>query len=458
MALHYSSISEVSRLLRSGGITATALTQLMLERIERLNPLLNAFVTVAAEEALAAAREADRRLGAGEWLGPLHGVPVAVKDNMATKGIRTTCGSRLYADWVPDQDATVVRKLKDAGAIILGKAGTHELAYGTTSINPFFGRIANPWDTTRDPGGSSGGSASAVAAGLAFAALGTDTACSIRYPAHCCGIVGYKPSFGLVGTTGVLPLVRTMDHVGPLARSVEDAALIMQAIAGPDAEDPYSSGRQFVPFQDGGGTIAGTRIGIARQFFFDGDPEIIEVVDRAIDELEKQGAVLVEIDSSGIDASLEMSGLVFAESYALHAQALSVRPDDFSAELQEKLGRKSRISASDYIRAQHERLRLKALMAEQIRQCDVLVAPSATIMPAPFDRRPEGYDHHASKNATVFNLSGQPSISIPCGQTKAGLPVGMMISGRLDHDSELLRIAHLAECALAALDAYPALP
>lgn len=457
LALHYTGISEIAALLRSGHITATALTALMLERIDKLNPLLNAFVAVVAEQALDAAGSADERLRRGQALGLLDGIPVAIKDNIETRGIRTTCGSRLYADQVPEEDANVVQRLKAVGAIILGKTGTHELAYGTTSINPFFGRIANPWDVNRDPGGSSGGSACAVAAGLAFAALGSDTACSIRYPAHCCGVVGFKPSFGLVGTSGVLPLVRTMDHIGPLTRSVEDAAIVTQAIAGPDAGDPHSSGRQFTRLDMDLGSMSGIRLGIARQFFFDGDREIIEIVTRGLDRLERQGAVIVDIDSTGLEASLEMSGIIFAEAYALHAEALAAHPEDFSPELQGKLGRKSRISAADYIRAQHARLRFKTHMAELMQRCDVLVAPTATIMPAPFDQRPDGYDTHASKNATVFNLSGQPSISIPCGVNAAGLPVGMMISGRLDHDAELLQIASQVENVLAMQDLHPAL-
>jgi aspartyl-tRNA(Asn)/glutamyl-tRNA(Gln) amidotransferase subunit A len=422
----------------------------MLARIDGLNPVLNAYVTVAAEAALADAEAADRRQRAGERLGPLDGLPVAIKDNIATKGLRTTVGSALYRDWVPDRDATVVARLRAAGAVILGKTGTHEFAYGTTSMNPFFGRIANPWDIARDPGGSSGGSAAAVAAGLAFAALGTDTACSIRHPGHCCGVIGFKPSFGLVSAAGVLPLVRTMDHVGPLTRTVECAALVTAAIAGPDEADPYSSGRQFSwPVRRQGG-VAGVRLGIARDFFFDGDPEIVDLVDRAIRALEAQGAVVVHLDSAGLEDSLTISSRLFAEAYAFHAGDLAARPQAFGVELQAKLERKSLISAAEYIEAGHERLLLRARMDRLMEQCDVMVAPTATIMPACFDDRPDDYDQHASKNATVFNLTGQPSITVPCGFSASGLPVGMMMSGAIGCDAELLAIAGFAERVLMA--------
>lgn len=435
-------------MLQSGELTAIGLARWMLRRIETLNPLLNAYVTLTEDTALAEAEAADRRRRTGEWLGPLDGVPVAVKDNIATKGLRTTGGSLLYRDWIPDHDATVVRKLREAGAVILGKTGTHELAYGTTSINPFFGRIANPWDTSRDPGGSSGGSAVAVAAGLAFAALGTDTACSIRYPGHCCGVVGFKPSFGLVSTTGVLPLVRTMDHVGPLTRGVECAALVTAAISGPDGEDLHASGRTLHWPAANRGSLAGTRLGIARDFFFEGDSEIIDLVDRAIETLVRHGAIVVELNSAGLESSLGMSTSLFAEAYEAYADDLAAHRHAFSAELQAKLERKSRISAADYIAAQHERLRLRAVVNRLLEHCDVFLAPTASIMPAPFDDRPEDYDHLASKNATVFNLTGQPSITIPCGFTGAGLPVGMMLSGKIGCDAELLGVAENAELIL----------
>lgn len=449
MELHYLGVSQVSALLQRGELSATDLARQMLGRIDALNPLLNAYVTVAHDTALADAEAADRRRRAGEWLGPLDGVPVAVKDNIATKGLRTTGGSLLYRDWIPDQDATVVRKLREAGAVILGKTGTHELAYGTTSINPFFGRISNPWDSSRDPGGSSGGSAVAVAAGLAFAALGTDTACSIRYPGHCCGVVGFKPSFGLTSTTGVLPLVRTMDHVGPLTRGVECAALVTAAISGPDDTDLRSSGGTFSWPSEKRGAIAGTRLGIARDFFFDGDPEIVDLVDRAIETLARQGAAVVELDSAGLDSSLDMSTSLFAEAYQVYADELAARRHAFSTELQGKLDRKSKVSAAEYIAAQQERLHLRAVMDRLSEHCDVFLAPTASIMPAPFDDRPEDYDHLASKNATVFNLTGQPSITIPCGFTRAGLPVGLMLSGKIGCDTELLRFAERAERILA---------
>ena len=227
----YATLSQAAAAIRAGDTSAVELTRLSLERIERLDGTLNAYVTVTADEAMRQAERADRELAAGADRGPLHGIPVAIKDLIDTRGVRTTYGSRYYADHVPDRDAPVIERLRAAGAVSLGKTGLHELAFGTTSVNPFFGAIANPWRVDYHPGGSSGGSGAAVAAGMAFAALGTDTGCSIRLPAQCCGIVGHKPTYGLVSKDGVLPLVPSMDHVGPMARTVRDAALMLDAIA-----------------------------------------------------------------------------------------------------------------------------------------------------------------------------------------------------------------------------------
>ncbi|MEM9173235.1 MAG: amidase, partial [Pseudomonadota bacterium] len=238
--MHFNSIQDVSERLRTGEVTSRELTEQLIERIAHFDPELNAYITVSADAARAEASQMDAERAAGRYRGPLHGVPIAIKDLCATAGVRTTAGSKLYENWIPDADATVVRRLRQAGAVLLGKTGMHELAYGMDSDNVFFGTIRNPWDTRRTPGGSSGGSAAAVAAGLAFGAIGTDTGCSIRQPAHCCGIVGFKPTFGAVSKAGVIPLCWSMDHVGPMTRTVGDAALMFSAIVGQDPADPWS--------------------------------------------------------------------------------------------------------------------------------------------------------------------------------------------------------------------------
>ena len=448
MSVHFKTISEVGKSLRSREITSTALTELMLGRIEALNGKLNAFITVTAELALEQAQRADEELGRGLDRGPLHGIPIAVKDLFATEGIRTTCGSKLFEDWVPDHDAAAVTRLRDAGSVLLGKTGMHELAYGSTSINPFFGAIANPWALDHDPGGSSGGSASAVAAGLAYAALGTDTGCSIRQPAHCCGIVGYKPTFGLVSKAGAFPLVWSMDHVGPLTRCVQDAVYVLNAIAGYDSRDPYSvRSKSSGGFDVSEGSIEGARIGIVRRFFFDGRSDVIKVVDAALDDLRELGATLVELDIPDIDEAFAAAGTTFAEAAVVHEKDLRERPNGFSDEVRGNLESSLDMKATKYAEAQHFRRGFVARMERLMLECDVLAAPTATITAAPIADRPEGYRRNAWKNTGIFNLTGQPSISVPCGFTQAGLPVGLMITGRLFEDEKVLQIAHAFERA-----------
>lgn len=420
----------------------------MLDRIERFNGTLNAYITVTADQALAQAAKADKELADGADRGPLHGIPVAVKDLFATKGIRTTCGSKLFEDWIPEHDAAAVTRLHHAGCVLLGKTGLHELAFGTTSINPFFGAIGNPWAADHDPGGSSGGSASAVSAGLAYAALGSETGCSVRQPAHCCGIVGHKPTFGLVSTAGVQPLVRTMDHVGPLTRSVEDAALMLGVLAGYNPDDVYSV-QQTEPanFDCSGASIGGLKFGIVREHFFVGYPDVIEVVDAAIETLRSLGAEFIELELPGIKRAAKASWITFAEAAAVHAENLEAHSDKMSEDLRRNLAECSEFTAAAYIDAQHfRRLFIKECEA-MMQQCDALLAPSATITAAPIADRPKDYRLHAGKNARISDFTGQPSVAIPCGFTVSGLPVGIMFTGRLFEDRKVLQIGHAIQQA-----------
>ncbi len=444
--VHFQTIGEVAAKLRSGETTSAALTELMLDRIEKHNPTLNAFITVTPELARDAARQADAELAAGRDRGPLHGIPIAIKDLIDTAGIRTTYGSKLFEDHVPAKDATVVRRLREAGAVSLGKTGLHELAYGTTSINPFYGAIGNPWAPDHDPGGSSGGSASAVAAGLAYAAMGTDTGCSIRQPAHCCGIVGFKPSFGAVSKAGVFPLVWTMDHIGPLTRSVGDAAAVHAAIAGYDPEDPYTAlapppgpaDQQVEP-------LSGKRLGVVRRFFFDGYDDVIEVVEAALQTLTDRGATLIELDIPDIDEAYAAASTTFVEALAIHQRDFAERPEGYSPYLLGRLEDLQGITAIDYARAQHFRRGYIERIERLMSVCDALVAPTATITAAPIANRPEDYRHNAWKNTGIFDFTGQPSISVPCGFTAAGLPVGLMITGRRWADNDVLNLAAAIE-------------
>ena len=447
--LAFATITEIAPRLRDGRLTSEALTALMLERIEALNPKLNAYITVTGDHALAQAHQADRELAAGRDLGPLHGIPIAVKDLFATKGIRTTGGAKLHADWIPEEDATAVRLLYEAGAVLLGKTGLHELAYGSTSINPVFGAIANPWALDHHPGGSSGGSAAAVAAGLAFAALGSDTGCSIRQPAHCCGIVGHKPSFGLVSKAGALPLVWTMDHVGPLTRSVGDAALLLEALAAYDPADPYSikAPRSLAIAPDTAG-LAGRRLGLVRDFFFeDGDEEVKAITLAAIETCRGQGAEIVKLEIPGLHEAFAAAAATFAEAGAVHKDDLARYPEGYSTDLQDKLEANIASPVADYIEAQITRRRFIRTMDEVMSRCDVLVAPTSTVAACPIANLPPRYGYHAWHNTGLFDFTGQPSISLPCGFTEAGLPVGLMITGRLYDDARVLAIAQAFEAA-----------
>jgi aspartyl-tRNA(Asn)/glutamyl-tRNA(Gln) amidotransferase subunit A len=407
----------------------------MLDRIGQHNETLNAYITVTADVALDQARKADGELRAGTDRGPLHGIPVAVKDLIATKGIRTTCGSKLFEDQVPDADAEAVTRLFDGGAVLLGKTGLHELAYGNNSINPFFGAVRNPWAIDHDPGGSSGGSASAVAAGLAYAALGTETGCSIRQPAHCCGIVGYKPTHGLVSLVGVQPLVPSMDHVGPLTRSAEDAAMTLDILTNEQA------------FDCSGVRPGEVTIGMVREFFFDGHAEVVDVVDSALGELRKLGIDVIELELPDVTPAIREARATFAEAYAVYAEHLERNPEAFSEDLLKRLAESKAVSQAGYAKAQEFRRGFSIQAESLMTRCDVLAAPTATIAAAPISDRPEDYRRHGWKNTGISDFTGQPSVSIPCGFTDKGLPVGIMFTGRLLEDRKVLRIAHAIEQA-----------
>jgi len=448
MTIHFETITEVGDKIRSGAVSSVELVEKILDRINKHNSKLNAYITVTADLARKQAQQADEELRNGHDRGPLHGIPVAIKDLFQTNGILTTCGSKLFANWIPDEDATVVIKLREAGAVLLGKTGLHELAFGTTSINEFYGAIHNPWKQSNDPGGSSGGSAVAVAAGLAFAALGSDTGASIRQPAHCCGIVGYKPTFGLVSKSGVFPLAWTMDHVGPLARSVEDASIVLSAIAGYDPTDPYSIRS---PSNDGfgvdGGSIEGARIGVIRRHFFEGNADVIQVVDIAIETLHALGAEIIELDVPNIGEALAASNITFAESATIHKQNLEERPEAFSDDIRSNLESCAKISTSEYINSQVFRREFTVAMEELMTGCDVLVSPTATATALPISQRPDDGERNSWKNTQLTDFTGQPSISIPCGLTEAQLPVGLMLTGKLHSDRKVLQLAHAVEQA-----------
>jgi aspartyl-tRNA(Asn)/glutamyl-tRNA(Gln) amidotransferase subunit A len=445
-ALTELTITEAGRRLRAKKVRSVELTEACLARIEALEPKLNAFITVTAGAALAAARAADADLASGKDRGPLHGIPVAIKDLCATKGVRTTAGSGVLADWVPDFDATVVRKLRRAGAVSLGKLNLHEFAYGATSNNHWYGAVHNPWNLDCHPGGSSGGSGAAVASGECFAAIGTDTGGSIRIPAALCGTVGLMPTYGLVSRAGVSPLSWSLDHVGPLARSVEDAALFLNAIAGYDSADPGSVRHNgFDATAELGRSIAGVRIGVARSQLRQVETEVATAFEAAIGVLRKLGAVVSDVVIPMLDAGLQIN-ILQAEASAFHAEWLRTSPEKYSDEVRAILLFGLTVSAVDYVNG----LRLRREFTDQVRSVmrsvDAIAVPTCPAVACPISETRDGAYRYAALTSP-WDYTGQPVIAVPCGLGKGGLPVGFSLAGRPFEEALLCRLAQAYERA-----------
>jgi aspartyl-tRNA(Asn)/glutamyl-tRNA(Gln) amidotransferase subunit A len=434
-------IAEAARSLRSRAVSSVELTKQCLGHIAKLNPSLNAFITVTSDSALARARELDQELAQGIDRGPLHGIPIAHKDLMWTKGVRTTSGSKIFADFVPDRDAAVVEKLADAGAVMVGKAGLHELAYGITSDNPHFGTIRNPRDPEHSPGGSSGGSAVAVATGMAFVATGTDTGGSIRVPASFCGVVGLKPTYGLVNCARVQPLGLSLDHVGPLARTVDDVRVALDAM---------SDGARRKPAPAWIGEI---RVGLPENFYFDTvAPEVETAVRQAAHKAEELGAHVIPVQVPDVEA-LNRAGLVIllSEAAAVH-QAQLHRRGDFGSDVLALLDQGALVPAADYVNAQRLRKLLLAEFHALFRRIDCLLTPTTPIT-APRSGQTaitlDGVAHDTRMLTTRFvrgfNVLGFPALSIPCGLSSDGLPIGLQLVARPFEDNLLLMLGEALE-------------
>ncbi|MBI3964903.1 MAG: amidase [Chloroflexi bacterium] len=453
------SAAELADRIARRELSPVEVVEAHLARAERLNPELNAFLTVTADHARAAARQAEQELATGGPRGPLHGVPFAVKDIVATRGIRTTMGSRLYADFVPDEDATVVERLRAAGGILLAKAHTHEFARGATTNSPYFGPCRNPWDSRRVPGGSSGGSGSSVSAGLCPIAIGTDTGGSIRNPAAVCGVVGLKPTYGLVSRHAVHPASWTLDTVGPLTRTVRDAAITLGALAGYDPRD-RTTGRAPIPHYLAAltGDVRGLRIGLLRDHLeAPMDAEVRTSVTRAIERLRELGATLDDVRIPSLPHAPVVSAVIVeVESGTVHERNLRERPADFAPDVLHRLLWGFGIDGLDYVKAQRARTLITAEVAGVLQRFDVLVGPTVAI-PAPeidrFTTEIDGQERRVLDLLSCFtrldNLTGYPAISIPCGYTAAGLPIGLQISGRPLEDATVLGVADAYERATA---------
>jgi aspartyl-tRNA(Asn)/glutamyl-tRNA(Gln) amidotransferase subunit A len=448
------SMAELARLIRAREVSPVEVVQAHLDRIASLDGTLRAYITVMSDSALAAARAAEAALTAGEAPGPLHGVPVGLKDLYCTKGIRTTAGSRILADWVPEEDATVVSRLGGAGAIVLGKLNMHEFAYGPEGVNPHaYGSTWNPWDaaTHRIAGGSSSGSGAAVATGLCAGALGSDTGGSIRIPASLCGISGLKPTYGRVSRAGVLPLAWSLDHVGPMARTAADCALMLGAMAGYDPRDPTTS---VLPVPDYvaalTGTVKGVRIGLLGPFFMEsaGD-EQRRAVEQAVKTLEGMGAAVREVSLDKVELAAGASTAVIAvEAYAYHEPWIKTRAAEYGPDVRERLRLGAFISGAEYVNGQRARALLRDSVDAALAGLDVLVAPTTpmaatTVGASEVLIRGERQPVRASliRFTRPFNASGHPAASIPCGFTGDGLPIGLQIVGRPFDEATVLRVA-----------------
>lgn len=446
------SLADQRDLVKSRQMNASDLAAACYRQIERLNPTLNAFITVIPPEE-------NELPNSGSM--PLFGLPVAVKDLYDTKGVRTTGGSKFFADHVPEEDAIVVQKIKKAGAIIVGKTNTHEIALGVTNNNPHFGACRNPWDISRTPGGSSGGSAVAVATGMALAALGTDTGGSIRIPAALCGVVGLKPTYGRVSLRGILPLSWNLDHAGPITRKVEDAALMLQVMGGYDELDPASvktlPGDYSSHLRD---PIRERKFGLAiGRFIEEADAEVQQAVRAAAKILENQGATIEEINMDFLkEAAVANAVMTQADGAAFHRERLKEHPDWFGADVRQRLETGAGFTSSEYVLARRTQTEIRRRCELLFEEYDVLLLPSTPIT-APVLEGENAVERarQLTRFTAPFNLTGLPALSVPCGFSSEGLPIGLQIVSRAWNESGVLRAGYAYQQAVEWHKQKPAL-
>ena len=457
--LAFESLYRQADLLKSRQVSPVELTQTYLDRIERFNEKLRSFITVTGDQALESARTAEKEITLGRYLGPLHGIPIGLKDQFDTEGIRTTHGSSIYSENVPERDCTVVTRLKTAGALILGKLNMTEFAFGDTRNYPH-GTPKNPWDLTRYPGGSSAGSGSSVVAGLCSASLGEDTGGSVRIPASMCGIVGIRPTFGRISRYGVFPMCWSMDIPGPMTRTVKDCALLLGVLAGHDPNDQLSS-KQPVPDYTGDidKGIEGLRIGYLKEQISnkDVDPEVRQAIEKALEVMESLGAQVTEVSIP----LLSLAGPIYvaicdSDAADVHGALLRERGDEYDAGVRTRLAAASLVPAVFYHKAQRARELLRRQMSAALDKVDALVSPTMANQTPTIEeatKRFSSEDHVRERvfgsraNTTPYNLSGFPAVSIPCGFTESGLPIGLQLGGRPFDEVMLFRVAAAYERA-----------
>ncbi len=456
------SIAEVGALLRQRSITSTEVTRTSLDLIDSIDNKLHSFILVTADLALAQAATADADFAKGVDRGPMQGIPVALKDLYATKGIATTAHSRVLIDSIPEADSAAAESFQNAGAVLMGKLAMDEFAFGVYDENVPFPPAHNPWNLDHVPGGSSSGSGVSVAAGLVFGALGSDTGGSIRFPAAHCGIAGIKPTFGRVSRRGVVPLSWSLDHAGPLGRSVEDCAILLQAISGFDPADPASANVPVADFSsDLNAGIRGLRLGVPRDWLNEGEgtvPEVVAAFERALETLTQLGAILVDLPGEPfIDARPANSIISISEAFAYHEETVRTRPQDFTRNVRNRIREGAFVSASDYVQAQRARVALRAEIDSILDGVDAIVSPTAPATAERFDSQDLAGRFRKPSFANPANLTGFPSISVPCGFSEAGLPMALQFTGRAFDEVTMFRLAKAYEDATDWSENHPSI-
>lgn len=460
MNLLTTTLAQAAKAIKSKAISPVELAEACLDRIDLLEPKLNAFITLSGDKAMEAAMVAEKEISRGKYRGPMHGIPYGVKDIFSTRGIRTTNGSKVFKDNIPDRDSTAVRNLNAAGGVLIGKNNCAEFASGGDHSS-LHGAVHNPWSLPHSPGGSSSGSAASVAAGMLFGSMGTCTGGSIRGPASYCSVVGLKPSYGLVSRAGVFPLSWSIDHAGPLTRTVEDCALMLQAVAGYDPRDPSSVRISIPDFAAGlDGDIRGMRIGITTELNEGASPETEKLVNDAFDVLRRLGAIVEEVSVpvTGDYATVAGNVITWTEAARIHAPWTD-RLDEYSVGVREKVLVGSVMPSSFYHKAQEMRRAVQRELDQVLDKYDVLVGyvtndVAGLLVVGTTGGTAMGMAS-ARSSTRPYNLTGMPSISVPCGFNSAGLPVGLQITGRLYQDSTVLKVAHAYEQAAGFHDKHP---
>ncbi|MCX5907545.1 MAG: amidase [Deltaproteobacteria bacterium] len=458
-------IAQVAPLIQKRKISPVELTDALLARIQRFQPALNAFITITGDLAREQARKAEKEIVKGEYRGALHGIPISLKDLFYTAGIRTTAGSKILRNFVPTENAAVVDRLLSAGAVLLGKTNLHEFAYGCTNINPHYGPVRNPWDPSRVPGGSSGGSAVSVCAGLSLASLGTDTGGSIRIPAAACGVVGLKPSYGLVPLHGVIPLAFSLDHAGPICRCVEDAAILLGVIAGYDPRDHSSLQAEVrVSLRNREKGIRGLRVGVPKQYFYDRlQNDVRRALLAAHRVFEKLGAQVRPVDLKDMNETASLAGeITVAEATSYHWDWLQKRPGDYGPDVRTRMKQGEKQLTLTYLQAQKKRQAYADTFRKALETVDLLAVPTLPVVAPPIDAEEVRMGRFTENVRTALlrftrpgNLTGLPAISIPCGFSSENLPIGLQLIGRFLEEETVLQAAHAYEQATAWHTLFP---